>query len=1153
MIDRLSAALERAGVELSTQELLDVLWLAVRTGGAPAGTGEPPAGPAPAATARPPRPPADAAEPEPPAGSEAADPARPADPGLYAPGPRPPRGGRTAVTVQVRGVRALTRAHRLGRALRPLRQWSPSPRLVRLDESASADRIAETGLPDVVLRPEREHRLSLTLIVDDGPSMVLWRQLAAELRAILERLGAFRQLRILGLDTGDAAAPVLRARPFAPAAPRRTPGSVVGQEGRTVVLVLSDGVGPAWRSGAVQRWLARWARRVPVAVVQPLPPRMWPAPAMAAERLLLAAERPVAANRCLTIHHPLLPSGLLAPYEGVPVPLLELAEEQLAAWAGLAAGDRGSAALPVLLLPAHPPPPVPVPDPPHRAPGERLRHFRESASPEGQRLAGRLAAVHPLTLPVMRLIHHAGRQDPGGADRFHPAQLAEVFLGGLLRRAEGAGGTYEFQPGVADLLLDTVRTDEALGTVELVTAYLTRRRGDGPEFRARVHGPGGTAVTDDARPFAAASPQLLYRLSLGDGGGSGRGDPADAGTPSPVPGEPVLSHASLWVRPPLTELARRIVRDPSVPGAVREQAARMADAAGDREEVYGWDGVHAVQELAVRLVDTDLTGYAGELRRVIGTLLPELTGDDLETRNLRGHLALALNRLGDHDQAEHHLREVVAVSVRVHGPEHRYTLYARGHLAGLLSAAGRLEAAEAERRELLEVYLRRPEFDVVAVGESRSRLAQVLQQRERHQEALDEYRRAHHDCLAALGPDHPETLGALWWVGHGLERARRYPEAEEAYRELLDAWTRTAGPDQEDALMARAGLVRVLMGDRRYARAEPELRELVAAAETRYGPRDPRTLDAREDLAVALRDLDRPDDALAVTTSLVPAATRVFGTAHPVALRMRYVHATVLNALERYSEAETECLGILAEELRLGRPEGAVLTTRLELARAVRGQERLAEAEEGYREVARARARLLGEEHDSTLAARHGWAQTLGMLGRHEEAEAELRRVLEARRRVLGADHPDTSSTRAQLVWTLLDQERFTEAEAEQRALTAERAARDGDDAPRTLSSRHNLGYLLNRMGRYAEAEQVNRRAWRDRRRVLGADNPLTLGTWHNLAFSLDHLGRLAEAEAEYAAVLEARGRVLGPHHRNTEVTRGLLEDLRRRIRLSEE
>ncbi|WP_381790927.1 SAV_2336 N-terminal domain-related protein [Streptomyces niveus] len=1153
MIHRLRTVLEDAGVELSTQELLDVLWLATKVTGGPGDGAAPADGSEPSPAAGEDRtilpvPEDDSAtdeEEENAPGRKGKDPAE-----LYVAAAR--RGGGTSAmparTVDIRGVRALPSPRALSRALRPLRQRVPSRSLFRLDESASADWIAETGLPDAVLRPERERWLSIALVVDDGPSMVLWRQLAVELRSVLEHQGAFREVHTFGLDSSEAENPVLRSHPFAPDAHRRSHGHLADASGRTAVLVLSDGVGPGWLSGAVHRLLARWAERAPVAVVQPLPPRMWPETAMPAERLRLDAARRAAPNRALSVSHPVLPPGLHPPYSGVPIPLLELTEGQMGAWARLIGNEQGSAELPVILLPT---PSQPAPSVagaetvanseagsgtwPSPCAEERVRRFHEGASPEGQRLAGCLASVTPLTLPVMRLVHRASSDH---TTRFHPAQLAEVFLGGLLSLRDRTPGEYEFFPGVADLLLDTVRTDDAVGTVDLVTDFLKQRRGGGADFRAHVTGvgAGGSTVSDQARPFAAASRELLYRLGLPG---------ADESAPEGGEGAPPLSYASDRVLPPLIRVVRRFEADESLPGAVRSEAADVLATTDERNAVSGWPGVHTVQHLAVVLVDANLTREADELRTVVRELLADLREEDLETRNLRGHLALALNRLGDHDEAVEHLRRVVEISGRVHGVEHDYTLFARAHLAGLLQRASRYEEAEAERRALVEVYERLQRDDPDSVHQERIALGQALASQGRHEEALAEYRGAYEGRLHALSPEHPETLRAQEWVAFGLERLGRTEEAEAEYRRVADGRSRLHGSESEETLAVRSGHAGVLRKLGRHKEAESELRALVAARTFQLGPDHPTTISIHEDLAQLLSELDRSAEAEAEIRQVIRNSLRVFGKHHRQTLRARGILAGCLNDLNRYAEAESEYRAVLADEQRSNSSELLVLGTRIQLAHTLHDLERYDEAEAEYRTVAMERSRLLGPDHPLTFAACSNWAMSLHSLGRHDEAEAEFQRVLGEQSRVLGVDDRGVLITRTVRADALNDQGRSEKAEKEYRALVILNTRHEGGDAIWTLRLRHALGFTLNKLRRFEEAESENRATWESRRRVLGDEAPLTLTTRHNLAFSLHALGRLDEAEAEYEAVLEARSRVLGPDHENTVITRNRLVKLR--------
>ncbi len=289
--ERLAETLRLLGacrVDLDADQVLDVLWLARRL---PVGPESPLHRQAPA------RP----QQPAPPDAPETGDrpaprqpPPEPGDPELPdltspttlhaaagdAPGPRPRpssagRENRRALPVRVPEEKALGNELELGRSLRPLRRRHDSRHRTEIDEDRTAAELAETNLPDVVVRPVRERWLNLVLLVDDGLSMLLWHRLGTELRALLERLGAFSLTRVLGLDTRGAGRPRLRARPFGPGSTELPLSTVNDPSGRSLLLVVSDGMGPAWRSGAMHTMLAERAARGPVAVLHTLPPDMW--------------------------------------------------------------------------------------------------------------------------------------------------------------------------------------------------------------------------------------------------------------------------------------------------------------------------------------------------------------------------------------------------------------------------------------------------------------------------------------------------------------------------------------------------------------------------------------------------------------------------------------------------------------------------------------------------------------------------------------------------------------------------------------------------------------------------------------------------------------------------------------------------------------
>ncbi|MEU9204013.1 SAV_2336 N-terminal domain-related protein [Streptomyces sp. NPDC048332] len=614
--------LSACGHELDADQLLDVLWLARSLPAGPGAplhrerpeTGPPTAGPGP----EPDRVSLKRPGPEPDDG----DLPDLTAPSLYAAARQPPpvpepspahtgRSPRKAMPVRVPEEKALADELELGRALRPLRRRRDSRHRTEIDEELTAAEFAQTGLVDVVQRPVRERWLNLVLLVDDGLSMLLWHRLGAELRTLLERLGAFSTTRVLGLDT-TGARPGLHARPFRPDGPGLPLSTVNDPSGRTLLLVVSDGMGAAWRSGAMHDLLAERAARGPVAVLHTLPSQMWEASGISAELWQATTRRIGGANSSWRIVDPVLPPGI-ARFEGVPVPVLAPDPASLGDWARLLASPGTTTELPLLIRPGPYEAVAPA-----RAAGS-TQHFRDAATPEAYRLAAHLAAVSPLSVPVMRLVQTAV---PWRAGTSH---LAEVFLGGLLRPhpapvpgpLPAKHRVFDFSEESKAVLLDAIPPAELLRTSRRIGRRLDELAGHSPDFPAWLSHPDGPAqLPGSHQPFTSVERRLLTRFGVSF-------DKPSAGI-GPGP-EQAVPDADSW--------GSLLPEDPERIGEFVLHGRRR----GRRTVVYqGFDTQH--NEAAVRVPRPDLPPETGRLIEVEAEALTRLQGQYAPTLLATGTL-----------------------------------------------------------------------------------------------------------------------------------------------------------------------------------------------------------------------------------------------------------------------------------------------------------------------------------------------------------------------------------------------------------------------------------------------------------------------------------------------------------------------------------
>lgn len=405
------------------------------------------------------------------------------------------------------------------RALRPLQRRAASSTRTEPDETATAELVAESGLwlPDEV--PVFERWLDVALVVDESASMTIWQRTLSELRTLLERTGAFRDVRLWHLD-GD-----LRYGPKVTISGgmggRRAPAELVDPSGRRLILIASDCVGRAWSSSAIREALRIWGSAGPTAIVEMLPQRMWADCAPEFVPVRMRGPSPGLPNSRLIVETRTGDTDL-SPYE-VPIPVLELEDRWVRPWAALVAGTtggwvNGTAVFTGLFTDAGR-----DDEPSHVAPAdaeppEQVRYFKAHATPKAYALATFFAAGAPLTLTVMRLVQ--GAMLPSS----RPSHLAEVFLSNLLRKAgnhdTGAYSLnadeieYEFQPGVRDELLSELPRQDALHVLATVSSFVSQRLGSPLDFRALL------TVTDLHQYPATLSPpfaQVAYKVldSLG--------------------------------------------------------------------------------------------------------------------------------------------------------------------------------------------------------------------------------------------------------------------------------------------------------------------------------------------------------------------------------------------------------------------------------------------------------------------------------------------------------------------------------------------------------------------------------------------------------------------------------------------------------------
>ncbi|MFF8437868.1 SAV_2336 N-terminal domain-related protein [Streptomyces bacillaris] len=404
---------------------------------------------------------------------------------------------------------ALPHALDLLRALRAYKRPWAAGLHTELDIERTIDGYARSGelIPAFHAAPERW--FDLLLIVDRSLSMQVWDETVAGLEGVLDHLGAFRLLRTWGLTFEDAR-PVLHDHQGAVAGPDH----VLSPQGRRLVLVVSDCSSSGWYQGEIWRQLRAWAQSTPVALLDPLPPKLWRRSALDLPGVNARQAVPGNGSTTLRFDVPLLLDDV---GEGtprwLPLPVLSLSPHSLGRWAH--AQMRGApGGCDAVLVPATGRLRRGRPSVARPAPVDPAQAFLRTASPDAVRLAALCALVGRISLPVLQLIRQELAPAAGVAD------IAELVTSDIVSLHPQADGTFvvTFRDGADEELKRHLPDHEAWRLCGVLEKYVSARADSAGSMPAVLYDSDALGLLPaELRPFGRAAYDVLQALGVAHG------------------------------------------------------------------------------------------------------------------------------------------------------------------------------------------------------------------------------------------------------------------------------------------------------------------------------------------------------------------------------------------------------------------------------------------------------------------------------------------------------------------------------------------------------------------------------------------------------------------------------------------------------------
>ncbi|MER5886482.1 SAV_2336 N-terminal domain-related protein [Streptomyces sp. NPDC001941] len=412
--------------------------------------------------------------------------------------------------VSIPGGRGFSFSLDFARALRPWKQrWTHGPQDL-LDVEAIVDHYAQSGelLPEFSSAPERW--FDLALIVDQSLSMQVWRHTIRGFEEVLRQLGAFRALHTYTLGLSERGEVELHDQQGRPTRPQQ----LVSAQSRQLVLLVTDCAAPGWRHDAIWQQLREWGRVACVALVNPLPVRLWRRTGLSLPIARVTQAQRGASNAGFTLDLPASRPGIADLKHWMPIPTVTFSPHSLGRWSQTVMRGAPEGCAAVLIPPSDHPSTL-------REGRQRPQPRDEEARTEGflkisgstvSRLAVLCSTFNRLSMALLHLIRQELVPEATTAD------VAELMTSGLFQLEAGIEGSVELivPPKVQARLRRELREYEVWKLTNALTERITADAFQHEAIIAMTAGTGATTqeVPAEAHPFAQAMYETLELLGV---------------------------------------------------------------------------------------------------------------------------------------------------------------------------------------------------------------------------------------------------------------------------------------------------------------------------------------------------------------------------------------------------------------------------------------------------------------------------------------------------------------------------------------------------------------------------------------------------------------------------------------------------------------
>ena len=287
----------------------------------------------------------------------------------------------------------------------------------------------------------------------------------------------------------------------------------------------------------------------------------------------------------------------------------------------------------------------------------------------------------------------------------------------------------------------------------------------------------------------------------------------------------------------------------------------------------------------------------------------------------------------------------------------------------------------------------RPELEAsirCAIGNAYIEVGQYAQ-------AIDQLQRSAAFQSLKLGPEHPDTLIALFDLAKANFEGGRYSESIELFEKIRDVRINVFGKNDQNTQNVLCDLARVFTFASRTSEAIAIIESVFDAQVRTLEPEHPAILRTRQQLANLYLKIGKISEAIIHYEMVRDASVRELGTEHPNTLDA--MEGLAMAYTKAYRSVDAIAIEMLVRDMRikiLGPEHPDTLTTLHRIAVIFRSEGRTDEAIELFEQVRDARVKILGPEHPASVSTLNSLAVAYNKTGKSIEAIAAYKQVYDA-------------------------------------------------------------------------------------------------------------------------------------------------------------